>query len=128
LYVRGIDNGRAYPSLGSSIAFSPDEKSLASGFRILDLETGDVIELEDTSDPLCSPDSFSAPAFSPDGQILAVEACSQLRIWRASDGTLLAALDDPFASAKLKFSPDGTFLVGRGIGNINVWGISALRP
>jgi WD40 repeat protein len=128
LYVRGVESGRTYPSLGASIAFSPDERSLASAFLILDLETANAIELEGTSNPLCSPDSFSAPVFSPDGQILAVAACSQLRFWRASDGVLLAELDDPYASFELTFSPDGTFLVGRGIGNVNVWGIKKLAP
>lgn len=123
LYVHGIESGRTYPSLGANIIFSPDERLLASALRILDLETAKVIELEDNNDPLCSPDSFNAPAFSPDGQILAVAACSQLRFWRASDGALLEELDDPYASFEITFSPDSTFIVGRGVGNTNVWGI-----
>jgi WD40 repeat protein len=128
LYVHGIESGRSYPSLGASINFSPDERLLASALRILDLETAKVIELEDNNEPLCSPDSFSAPAFSPDGQILAVAACSQLRFWRTSDGALLEELDDPYNSFEITFSPDSTFIVGWGIGNVDIWGIEKNVP
>jgi WD40 repeat protein len=127
-YIHGVENGRTYPALGAKPAFSPDEKKLASAFRIIDLETANVIELEDTDDPACSPESFSAPAFSPDGQVLAATTCGQLRFWRTSDGALLAELEYPFGSDELKFSPDGTFLVGHGMGNASVWGIKEIAP
>jgi WD40 repeat protein len=126
LYVRGVDTGQTYPSLGARLAFSPDERLLASAFRILDLETAHVIELEGSSDLQCSPESFSTPVFSPDGKIVVVATCGQLRFWRTSDGSLLAKLDDPYSSYKLKFSPGGTFLVGSGIGNASVWGIKEI--
>jgi WD40 repeat protein len=128
LYVRGIESGREYPALGASIAFSPDEKLLASGYSILNLETGNIIKLEVSSDLECSDYEHKTPAFSPDGQIMAAMACDYLVFWRVSDGAFLAKLDNPYKIFQVKFSPDGTFLVGRGEGVINQWGLPALTP
>lgn len=126
LWVHGIESGRQYPALVSQIAFSPDEKYLASASGIVELETGRLTLTELEEDLRYSP-YHSTPAFSPDGQILAAEVDGTLRFWQVNNGTLLAKLDDPyFSSYKLIFSSDGTFLVGLGEGSVNVWGITEM--
>jgi WD40 repeat protein len=109
------------------IAFSPDERYLASAFGILILETGQVIDLEEHD---ISTYTQGNPAFSPDGQILAAESRGILRIWRVSDGSLLTQLDDPNATfrPKIVFSPNGTLLFGLGDGFVNIWGIRETIP
>jgi WD40 repeat protein len=134
LFVRGVETGRTYRRLEGKLAFSPDERSLASNFLILNLDTAHVIKLEGSrklqSGPAhyCPPEFTSLPTYSPDGQILAYAACGKLFFWRASDGSLLAKTNDPYFSDKLQFSPDGTFLLAEGTGNASVWGIPSNTP
>jgi WD40 repeat protein len=134
LFVRGVKTGPNYRRLEGKLAFSPDERSLASNFLILNLDTADVIKLEGSrklqSGPAhyCPPEFTSLPTYSPDGQILAYAACGKLFFWRASDGSLLAKTNDPYFSDELQFSPDGTFLLAEGTGNASVWGIPGNTP
>jgi WD40 repeat protein len=134
LFVRGVKTGRTYRRLEGKLVFSPDERSLASNFLILNLDTADVIKLEGSrklqSGPAhyCPPEFTSLPTYSPDGQILAYAACGKLFFWRASDGSLLAKTNDPYFSDELQFSPDGTFLLAEGTGSASVWGIPGNTP
>ncbi|MGB7876111.1 MAG: WD40 repeat domain-containing protein [Anaerolineales bacterium] len=124
LWVHGIKSAQTYPPLISRIAFSPDEKYLASVNGILDLETGhiDAIAIEDDFQNY---PYHTRPVFSPDGQILAAEVDGTLRFWNTGSGALLAKLDDPdFTNYELIFSSDGRYLVGLGEGFVNVWGLS----
>jgi WD40 repeat protein len=123
LWVNGIQSEGKYSPLSLQIAFSPDEKYVASASSILNLETGQVTATELVGEE----DTYGVlnePVFSPDGQILAAEMYGTISLWQVSNGALLTKLNDPYGSdRKLIFSPDGAFLIGLGESSISVWGI-----
>ncbi len=111
----------------SSVAFSPDGKTLASGstweIRLWDVETGQVKHtLTEHSDRVYS------VAFSPDGKTLASGSWDNtVRLWDVETGqvkiTLTGHSDNVWSVA---FSPDGNTLAsGGGDGTVLLWDTSA---
>jgi WD40 repeat protein len=62
-------------------------------------------------------------AFSPDGQELASSSVDgSVRLWKASDGTLLQTLTHPEGVTSIAFSPDGQALVSGGYDStVKMW-------
>ncbi len=68
------------------------------------------------------PSGFPLAAdFSPDSALLALQNADGLRIWRASDHTVLHALDVSFGAAALVFSPDGRLLAVAAEEGFQIW-------
>jgi WD40 repeat protein len=117
-----------HPDLIHDLAFSPDEKMLAScGYdkliKLWDVPSGkEVRTLREHSD------SVYAVAFSPDGKLLASAAADRaVKLWEAATGRLLYTLGEPtdwvYAVA---WAPDGRHLAAAGADrSIRVWEATA---
>ncbi|NUT92466.1 MAG: hypothetical protein HOY78_10585 [Saccharothrix sp.] len=90
---------------GTSAAFSPDSRLLASGERVWDTATWrEVHHIEDAV----------AFGFSPDGALLAVYRLATVSLFDTADWTEVAQLDAPATGADaVQFSHDGRHLLWR---------------
>jgi len=98
------------------IAFSPDGQLLATG-RVGSLEVWRLPEGTLMYRKSAHVNLLYTLAFSPDGQLLATGGGDNaVRIWRASDGTLLNTLRAQLTGAvtTLAFSPNGRYLLSGG--------------
>ncbi|RKH87727.1 WD40 repeat domain-containing protein [Corallococcus sp. AB045] len=99
---------RAVPGLsGGQLGWSKDGSLLASGGRVVRLDTGALVkdlELSTTRD---------ASAFSPDGLLYADALGSEVTVYRVADWSKVHTFPEPNASyvSRLSFSQDSTGLV-----------------
>src|SRR5712692_6406091 len=105
-----------------SIAFSPDERTLASGsldgsVKLWEVESGAPLW---TVGPI---NGMQSLAFAPDGRTLASGGNeTTVRLWDAKLGTALEDLPHPGAVFSLAWSPDGRLLASGGFdGHIRLW-------
>jgi sugar lactone lactonase YvrE len=123
----------------TSIAFSPDDKLLASGdgelsddgptTRLWDPESGKLVASL-VGPPGLGGASANAVAFSPDGTLLAAGGNflgDSTRLWRVSGRKLVGALAGSGSIMKsLAFSPDGTILAGvTHFGGVTLWDVAS---
>jgi WD40 repeat protein/transcriptional regulator with XRE-family HTH domain len=113
---------QAHTDIVMSIAFSPDERTLASGsldgsVKLWDVESGAPLW---TVGPI---NGLLSLAFAPDGRTLASGGNeTTIRLWDAKLGTALADLPHPGAVFSLAWSPDGCLLASGGFdGHIRLW-------
>jgi WD40 repeat protein/transcriptional regulator with XRE-family HTH domain len=115
---------RAHTDMVWGLAFSPDERLLASGsfdgrLKLWDVESGTLLWSGRHSRPiLCL-------AFSPEGDLLASGGHeASVRLWDAKLDTPLEALPHPSAIYSLAWSPDGHLLAsGDRAGTIRLWAL-----
>ena len=108
---------RGHKASVTSIAFSPDGKTLASGggdraVRFWDVATGREIEGFKVGKRSEWPQAI---AYARDGKTLAVAGGEDLKVWSVPDIRLQATLEpDGFWDQSLAFSPDGRTLAAAG--------------
>jgi len=120
---------QAHTDIATALAFSPDERLLASGstdgsVKLWDVESGATLwSGGQASTILCV-------AFASDGGLLASGGLdATVRLWDAKLGTLLEALPHPGPVSALAWSPDGHLLAtGDDAGTIRLWEIGPGRP
>jgi WD40 repeat protein/transcriptional regulator with XRE-family HTH domain len=113
---------QAHTDMVTSIAFSPDERRLASGsldnsLKLWDVESRALLWTGwQTNGPNCL-------AFAPDGSLLASGGFdATVRLWDARSGTPLEELPHPGVVFSLAWSPDGRLLAsGDFAGTIRLW-------
>lgn len=118
-----IPSGSA-PSIVTSVAFSPDGKSLATaGYGSVKLWD---IDNHTEMATLQHEDWVSAIVFSPDGQRLAAVDGKQIKIWNIQKQQIIAGLeDDAHWIGAVAFSPNSQTFVGAGAeGHITLWSVS----
>ena len=113
----------------SSVSFSPDGSSIASGsadgtLKLWDVATGQII-----STLSGHTDGVSSVSFSPDGSSIASASWDdRVKLWDVATGTNIATfIDDPLYRGvpSLSFSPDGTTLAsGSADGTIELWDVA----
>ena len=110
----------------SSMTFSPDGKTLASGgadkLYLWDIASGArKVSITGHTDVIYS------IAFSPDSKMLASGSSEQIRLWNVVTGTHAATLfvGDWATNASLAFSPDGKTLASESGSQIHLWDVSS---
>ena len=114
----------------SSVAFSPDGQTLASGskdntVRLWRVSDGALLQtLTGHSRAVWS------VAFSPDGQTLASGSMYNVRLWQVEDGALLQTLEwQTNIVTSVAFSPDGqTLATGSRSDTVRLWRVSDGTP
>ena len=107
------------------LQFSPDNQLIAVSNKL-----GEVVLLQAATGneqlTLEHPDQVNQVSFSPDGRIIAT-ACEDrvIRLWRVSDGELLAELKGHSQGVfSVDFSPDGSLLASQGReAAVRIWGL-----
>src|SRR5256714_949365 len=120
---------QAHTDIATAIAFSPDERQLASGsadgsVKLWDVESGAALwSGEHTS-------TTSWLAFAPDGGLLASGGFdATVRLWDPQLGTLLEAVPHPGPGYRLGRRRDGHPLArGDGAGTLRLWEIGPSHP
>ena len=110
----------------SSVTFSPDGKTLASGgadkLYLWDIASGArKVSITGHTDVIYS------IAFSPDSKMLASGSSEQIRLWNVVTGTHAATLfvGDWATNASLAFSSDGKTLASESGSQIHLWDVSS---
>ena len=110
----------------SSVAFSPDGKTLASGGTALTL--WDAARGRRLADLIATPNVYtSAVAFSPDRRTLAYAAGDTITLWDVAERSEIATLTAPEPVTDILFSPNGAVLAAAGKTTITLWDASALN-
>src|SRR6266516_1437717 len=120
---------QAYTDVVSTLAFSLDGSSLASGswdgtLKLWNLQSGALLWRGRHTN------TISCLAFSPDGRLLASSGRdATVQLWDAHSGTNLQILPHPGAVYRVTWSPDGGLLAsGDFAGSIRLWQVQKTAP
>ncbi len=115
---------QGHSSSVSSLAISPDEKTLVSNsldgtIKIWDLSNNGTLKSTFTDSS-----SINSVIFSPDGQTLISGSESTIKIWDLSSGTVKSIVTEKSGANFLDISPDGQSLVSSQGKTIKIWDLS----
>ncbi|MEQ8999796.1 MAG: tetratricopeptide repeat protein [Coleofasciculus sp. B1-GNL1-01] len=124
--VREYNRLEGHDSWISSVSFSPDGKTLASGsydntIKLWKLETGEAITTLNGHDSL-----VNSVSFSPDGKTLASgSGDNTIKLWNLETGEAITTLNGHDSSLNsVSFSPDGqTLASGSDDNTIKLWNL-----
>jgi WD40 repeat protein/transcriptional regulator with XRE-family HTH domain len=120
---------QAHTDIATAIAFSPDERQLASGstdgsVKLWDVQNGAALWSGGQANTIL------CVAFASDGGLLASGGLDAIvRLWDAKLGTPTQEVPHPGPVSALAWSPDGHLLAtGDDAGTIRLWEIAPSRP
>src|SRR5947208_4987770 len=120
---------QAHTDVVSTLAFSPDGSTLASGswdgtLKLWNLQSGALLWRGRHTN------SISCLVFSPDGRLLPSSGRhATVQFWDAHDGTNLQILPHPGSVYRVTWSPDGGLLAsGDFAGSIRLWQVQKTAP
>ena len=126
---------RGHTDSVTSVAFSPDGKTIASGSEDNTAILWDIETLRPIGKPLSMEDTISSIAFSPDGKILALGSgdydSGVIMLWDTDTlGQLPGALQGHEAGVEsVAFSPDGVILASLDYeGTAILWDVETRQP
>jgi WD40 repeat protein len=111
----------------SSLAFSPDGKTLAAGCADNKIRLWDAVSLQ-LARTVAVSGAVGNVRFSPDGRLLAASCDGTIHVFEAVSGQPLATQDGHLERIRsLVFSPDGRTLASAGGDGVRLWDVSSRK-
>ena len=128
--VQPVAENQGHVDWVSSVAFSPDGKTLVSGSHdgtliFWDLATGKQIRTIEDHREHGKPFEVVSVAFSPDGKRVASSSSDQtVRVWETATGVPVWKFSDVKFAQQVTFSPDGARLAVANCESVLVWNLA----
>ncbi|MDE2706370.1 MAG: collagenase, partial [Gemmatimonadota bacterium] len=119
-----IDTLSDHTSRVSSVAFSPDGTTFASGSGDSTVKLWNLVTKANTATLSDHTSWVSSVAFSPDGTLAAGLADGTIKLWNLATKTNTATLRGGSRVFSVAFSPDGTLAAGLEDGSVKLWDVA----
>ena len=119
-----IDTLSDHTSWVSSVAFSPDGTTLASGSGDSTVKLWNLVTKANTNTLSDHTSWVSSVAFSPDGTLAAGLEDGTIKLWNPATKTNTATLKGGSRVHSVAFSPDSTLAAGLEDGSVKLWNLA----